>query len=80
MTSNKVLRTGTKKASYQKTYELIVGAQSRTITFKWSNKQFSFLKYLLVFDSSHQHKSIYDKYNAEVTVTTVTSIRLDTYG
>ena len=84
MTSNKVLRTGTKKAPYQKTYELIIGAQSRTITFKSSNKQFSFLEILLVFNSSHHHKSIYDKYNAEVTVTTVSSIRLenasDTYS
>ena len=43
MISNKVLRTGIKKISYQKTYELIVGAQSRTITFESINKQFSFL-------------------------------------
>ena len=32
---------------------------------------------MLVFDSSHQHKSIYDSYNAEVAVTTVSSIRLE---
>ena len=38
MISNKVLRTGIKKTPYQKTYELIVGAQSRTITFESSNK------------------------------------------
>ena len=44
MISNKVLRTGIKKISYQKTYELIVGAQSRTTTFESSNKQFSFLR------------------------------------
>ena len=77
MTSNKVLRTGIKKTPSQKIFELIVGAQSRTITFESSNKQFSFLEIPLVFDSSHQHKSIYDGYNAEVAATTVSSIRLD---
>ena len=75
MISNKVLRTGIKKTPYQKTYKLIVCAQSRTITFESSNKQFSFLEFSLVFDSSHQHKSIYDSYNAEVAATTVRSIR-----
>ena len=52
--SNKVLRTEIKKTPYQKTYKLIVGAQSRTITFESSSKQFSFLEISLVFDSSHQ--------------------------
>ena len=39
---------------------------------------------MLVFDSSHQHKSIYNNYNAEVAATTASSIRLenasDTYS
>ena len=39
---------------------------------------------MLIFDSSHQHKSIYDSYNAEVAARTVSSIRLenasDTYS
>ena len=60
MISNKVLRMVIKKTPSQKTYELIVGAQSRTITFKSSNKQFSFLEISLFFDSSHQDKSIHD--------------------
>ena len=66
-----------KKTSYQKTYELIRGAQSRTITFERSNKQFSFQEISLIFDSSHQDKSIYDSYNAEVALTTVSPIRLE---
>ena len=77
MMSNKVLRTGIKKALYQKTYKLITGAQSRTITFESRNKQFSSLEISLGFDSSHQHKSICDSYNAEVAATTVSSIRLE---
>ena len=77
MISNKVLRTGIKKTSYQNTYELIRGAQSRTITFESSNKQFSFSEISLIFYSSYQHKSIYDSYNAEVALTTVSSIRLE---
>ena len=44
MISNKVLRTGIKKTPYQKTYELIVGAKSRTITFESSNN-FPFQKF-----------------------------------
>ena len=84
MISNKVLRTGIKKTPHHKTYKLIVGMQSRTITFESSNKQFSFLEISLVFDSSHQHKSIYDSYNPELAATTVSSTRLenasDTYS
>ena len=44
MISKKVLRTGINKTSYQKTYKLIRGAQSRTITFESINKQFSFFR------------------------------------
>ena len=84
MISNKVLRTGIEKTPHQKTYELICGTQSRTITFESSNKQFSLLEISLIFDSSRQHKSMYDSYNAEVASTTVSSIRLenasDTYS
>ena len=80
MISNKVLRMGIKKDPYQKTYKLIRGAQSRTVTFDLSNKQFSFLEISLIFDSSHHD---YDSYNAEVAAT-VSSVRLenasDTYS
>ena len=51
--------------------------QSRTTTFESSSKQFFFLEISLIFDSSHQDKSIYDSYNAEVAATTVCSIRLE---
>ena len=84
MISNKVLRMGIKKDPYQKTYKLIRGAQSRTVTFDLSNTEFSFPEIPLIFDCSHQHKSIYDSYNAEVAATTVSSVRLenasDTYS
>ena len=84
MISNKVLTTGIKKTPYQKTYELVAGAHSRTTTFESSNKEFSFLEISLLFESSRQHKSIYDSYNAEVAATGVSSIRLenasDTYN
>ena len=84
MISNKVLRMGIKKDPYQKTYKLIRGAQAGTITFDLSNEQFSFLEISLIFDSSHQHKSNYDSYNAEVAARTVSSVRLentsDTYS
>ena len=49
MISNKVLRTGIKKTPYQKTYKLVTGAQSRTITDELSNKQFFFLEIFASF-------------------------------
>ena len=64
--SNHVFRTEIKTTPYQKSYELVTGSQSRTVTFEASNKQFSFLEFLLLYDSSEQHKSVYVSCNAGV--------------
>ena len=45
--SNHVLKTGIKTTPYQKSYELVTGSQSGTVTFEVSNKQFSFLEFCL---------------------------------
>ena len=68
---------GIKTIPYQKSYELVPGNHSRTVTFEASNKQFSFLEFLLVYDSSQQHKSIYDSYNAEVAAMQIGSMKLE---
>ena len=58
LASENRLRTGIQRTPYQKSYELIAGSQSRTITFNNAYKQFSFLEISLVFDRSDQHKTI----------------------
>ena len=49
MVSENLLRTGIRKTPLQKSYELVAGAQSKTITFNNTFKQFSFLEISLVF-------------------------------
>ena len=71
-----MLRTGIRKTSLQKSYELVRGAQSKTITFNNAFKQFSFLEIPLVFDRSDHHLSIYDSCNAEVAATHIKTIKL----
>ena len=75
--SEHVLRTGIKPTPYQKSYELIVGTQSRVIDFTGENKQFSFFTILLVDDNSDQHRSIYDSYNVERASKNIKSITLE---
>ena len=76
MTSKQILRGGLKLFPYQKSYEIIAGAQSKTFTFTNAFKQFEFLEISLVFDKSDQHLTIYDSYNAEVAATNIKSIKL----
>ena len=70
------LRTGLQKTLLQKSYEMVVGSQSRTVTFNNIFKQFSFLEMSLVYDRSDQRLNIYDSYNAEVAATHIKSIKL----
>ena len=76
MISEQVLRTGIKLTPYQKSYELVIGARSKTFTFTNVFKQFAFLEFSLLFDRSDQHLSIYDSYNAEAAATNIKSIKL----
>ena len=76
MVSNQVLRTGIKLFPYQKSYEIVVGAQSKTFTFTNAFKQFEFSEFSLLFDKSDQHLNIYDSYNAEVAATNIKYIKL----
>ena len=76
MVSKQELRTGLKLFPYQKSYEIVAGAQSKTFSFTNAFKQFEFLEISLVFDKSDQHLTIYDSYNAEVAATNIKSIKL----
>ena len=76
MVSGNLLRTGRRKTPLQKSYELVAGAQSKTITFNNAFKQFSFLEISLVFDRGDHHLSIYDSHNSEVTATKIKTTKL----
>ena len=64
------------RTALQKSYEMMIGSQSRTVTFNNAFKQFSFIEISLVYDRSNQHLSIYNSYNAEVAATQIKSIKL----
>ena len=76
MVSENLLRTGIRKTPFQKSYKLVAGTQSKTITFNNAFKQFSFLEISLVFDRSNHQLSIYDSYNSEVAATKIKTIKL----
>ena len=58
MLSERVLRTGIKPTLYQKSFELVIGTESRVLNIQTANKQFSFFTILLVFDRSDQQVSV----------------------
>ena len=74
--SQQVLRTGINLFPYQKSYEIVANAQSKTFTFTNAFKQFKFLEFSLLFDKSDQHLNIYDSYNVEVAATNIKYIKL----
>ena len=76
LVSSRKLRGGLKLFPYQKSYEIVAGAQSKTFTFTNAFKQFEFLEISLLYDKSDQHLTIYDSYNAEVAATHIKSIKL----
>ena len=76
MISNQVLRAGIFLTPNQKSYKLVVGAQSKTLTFQNVFKQFASLEFSLIFDRSDQHLNMFDSYNAEVAATQIKSIKL----
>ena len=53
-----------------------MGADSIKIDFLGSNGQFDWLEFLLVYDKSNQHTTIYDCYNFELAAKTIKSIKL----
>ena len=77
MISNNVLGTGIQLTPYQKHYEMVRGSQSITVTFEASARQFSFIQFSLVYNSTEQNKSIYDSYNAEVAAVQISSIKFE---
>ena len=77
MLSECVLRTGIKPTPYQKSFELVVGTESRVVNFQTAHKQFSFLTISLVFDRSDHHRSVYDSYDMELASAKIKSEQLE---
>ena len=76
LVSSRKLRGGIKLFPYQKSYEIVAGAQSKTFNFTNAFKQFEYLEISLVYDKSDQHVTIYDSYNAEIAATHIKSVKL----
>ena len=76
MISNQVLRADIFLTPYQKRYEMVIDAQSKTFTFQNVFIQFAFLEFSLIFDRSDQNLNMFDSYNAEVAATQIKSIKL----
>ena len=75
--SEHVLRTGIKSIQYQTSFELVAGTESRVVNFQGTNKKFSFLLVLLVYDKSDEDRSIYDSYNTELASTKIKLVKLE---
>ena len=71
------MRTGIKPTPFQRKYEIVTRIQSYDLSFRGSNKQFSFLQVFLFYDKSDQHESIYDSYNVEIACTKIISLKLE---
>ena len=52
-----------------------MGTESIEIDFLGSNRQFDWLKFLLVYGESYQHATIYDSYNFDLGAKTIKSMR-----
>ena len=75
--SEHVFRTGIKPTSYKKSCNLIPGTESKVTDFQVVKKQFSFLSISFVFDSSDQHRSVYDSYNVELAGTKIMTVQAE---
>ena len=77
LTANSFLRTGIQKPSYQKSFEINVGSQSRVVDFMGANKQFSSIWISLAYDKSDQNRYTYDSYNVELASKSIKTILLE---
>ena len=81
--SKKTLRMGAQKTLIQRTYEINTGQDSLNIDFLGANRQFDWIeistKYLIVYNKSDKHTSIYDRYNVELAAKTIKSVRISNF-
>ena len=75
--SETALRMGVLPFPYQQMFEINIGTQSLTVTFKGAQRQFEWLEISLVYVKSYQHLIIYDSYNLELTAKMVQIIKFE---
>ena len=81
MFSERVLRTRIKPTLYQKSFELVIGTESRVLNIQAANKQFSFFTISFVFDRSDQQVSMIESVqleNASNTCSSFNTVKFDT--
>ena len=75
--SETALRQGVLPAPYQQEFEIAVGTQSYTCTFKGTQRQFDWLEISVVYDRLYQHTIIYDSYDLELASKVIKSIKFE---
>ena len=62
---------------YQQSFEINVGTQSLNVKFRELNKQIEWLEISLVFERSHQHQTVKDRYDVELAAKYVQLLALE---
>ena len=71
------LRQGVLRSPYQQEFEVAVGTQDFTCTFKGAQRQFDWLEISIVYDKSYQHTTPYDSYDVELASKIIKSIKFE---
>ena len=75
--SETTLRQGVLPSPYQQLFEVNIGTQSFTCTFKGAQRQFDWLEISIVYDKSFQHTTIYNSYDLELASKLIKTIKFE---
>ena len=75
--SESALRQGVLSSPYQQVFEVSIGTQILTCTFKGAQRQFDWLEICLVYDTSYQHMTINDSYDLELAAKLIENIKFE---
>ena len=71
------LRQDILRSPYQQEFEVAVGTQDFTCTFKGAQRQFDWLEISIVYDKSYQLTTPYDSYDVELASKIIKSIKFE---
>ena len=75
--SETALRQGVLLSPYQQEFEVNMGMQDFTCTFKGAQWQLDWLEISIVYDKSYQHTTIYDSYDLELAAKLIQTIKFE---
>ena len=75
--SETALRQGVLPSPYQQLFEINIGMQTYTCSFKGAQTQFDWLEISIVYDKSFQHATIYDSYDLELASKIIKTIKFE---